>query len=681
MKRSAPFHTFLTLSSSGVPSSSADPFVVISVPKTLLSQSLRSEIDRLVQVRVQARWVGDFETADQIREQIQKEVGHAGLEVVLEDIPRRLGGGSEWRLQLKNLLRPNIGTDNSHTPPLIHSDDNNFRPALRGLSQKSVLNLAHAVLGRVVSASDRRSGLLSASDQALKEAIVEQAKNQLQGWCNIHMKLGSTFSLNMFPYSDVESDSMLLRTIESTLVGFPTSAAVDERERNSIRHWISVETHLRGRKAADAAFWFALAAVDDEQLYELLTAVVLKELTRFANRPSCRIKDVMAMADRLAAAGIRNNHELETLIMDIVRSKDESDKEHINNMTFRDPNMKMVDFHSDNCALMIWKFSTRQRKQKSFLEYAADHWTKTKAHDWEADMEDSSLETSSADHLDQDEAFVLSQPLENVHQSVEQYTYDWNAIFADPSRPLVVDLGCGMGVSLLGLAAEKTTDDDETSLGGNVPLENWARCNFLGVDLSALAIGYANNIAKRWNIKDRVFFTVHDATKLLQTVRESYPGQVATVMVQFPTPYRLGLPGTNNEVVAGNGQLPSSSTDGFMVTIDLLQEVAKVLRNPSGNGRLVVQSNCEDVAIFMRETACEQLRLFTAVEAVRHQTEESMECPTQRSNLWRAMGGAKAIGPGWWAEPILPRRGRTETEVACMINRTPVHRCILELRS
>ena len=39
--------------------------------------------------------------------------------------------------------------------------------------------------------------------------------------------------------------------------------------------------------------------------------------------------------------------------------------------------------------------------------------------------------------------------------------YDWLAMFEDPSRPLVVDVGCSMGVSLLGLASLPHDDDDD----------------------------------------------------------------------------------------------------------------------------------------------------------------------------------------------------------------------------
>jgi len=173
---------------------------------------------------------------------------------------------------------------------------------------------------------------------------------------------------------------------------------------------------------------------------------------------------------------------------------------------------------------------------------------------------------------------------------------------------------------------------------------------------------------------------------MLNAVADSYPGPVELIMIQFPTPYRLvdssATARTNNtsDTEAGNSQLPLSATNGFMVSKQLLQRAGEILGQDKndGSGHLLLQSNCEDVAIYMRATAFD-LGLFQVVEPSLCQTMESIELqtPTQRSVSWIAMGGPRAVGPGWWSNPVLPRRGRTETEVACMLNGTPVHRCIL----
>ena len=49
--------------------------------------------------------------------------------------------------------------------------------------------------------------------------------------------------------------------------------------------------------------------------------------------------------------------------------------------------------------------------------------------------------------------------------------HDWSAMFEDLSQPLVVDVGCGMGVSLLGLASLPHDDVDGQSSISNSDIE------------------------------------------------------------------------------------------------------------------------------------------------------------------------------------------------------------------
>jgi SAM-dependent methyltransferase len=235
-------------------------------------------------------------------------------------------------------------------------------------------------------------------------------------------------------------------------------------------------------------------------------------------------------------------------------------------------------------------------------------------------------------------------------------------MFADPSRPLIVDIGCGMGLSLLGLASlEQETSSSRIS---------WIQgCNFVGVDLSAVAIGFARGIASRWGL-GRLAFVLASADQLLDDLK-SYPGPVRRIMIQFPTPYRLA----SSSLGGGNMQLPSSFIDGFMVSKKVLG-LSRYLLQKSGDNdaRLLMQSNCEDVAVCMCNLAREAG--FVVVEDSRSVMEESGE-PTQRTRNWIDLGGERAIGPGWRSSPLLPRLGQTETEIACTLNKTPVHRCVL----
>ena len=112
--------------------------------------------------------------------------------------------------------------------------------------------------------------------------------------------------------------------------------------------------------------------------------------------------------------------------------------------------------------------------------------------------------------------------------------YDWSAMFKDPSRPLVVDVGCGMGVSLLGLASHQSS-----TANSDIQVD-WRECNFIGVDLSGLAIRYAQGVCERWSLAEQnLNFVVDPAEECLKMISETYPGKVSLVMLQFPTPYRF----------------------------------------------------------------------------------------------------------------------------------------------
>lgn len=79
--------------------------------------------------------------------------------------------------------------------------------------------------------------------------------------------------------------------------------------------------------------------------------------------------------------------------------------------------------HSDRSLLGLWRFSTRQKKQRAFFTNAARHFDGKFRDDTTAQKPSSSLDVNSE----------------------KSTKYDWSAMFKDPSRPLVVDVGCGMG--------------------------------------------------------------------------------------------------------------------------------------------------------------------------------------------------------------------------------------------
>lgn len=536
--------------------------VDIDDPSSILSVEQTRRLESLVQKRSEARWEGNYTQADLLKEEIQDVKLPNRYQVVVSDIPRNLGGGSQWKI-----------VQVQETKPIMEG--------------QTILQLAHAALGLSVESSSHTK---AHSREVKLESIVQQAKERL----------------NHANFTDAE---------------------------------------LGGRKAADAAFWFALAGVTDVEVFQRLVDVATRELKRFGERSSCRRTDIYQIMERFSAAGVQNAPALEHVARHCLSLKEGTSSSDV----------PLLDFHSDRSLLLIWKFSTKQKKQRAFLQSALKHWQSHK----------------------------LTE--ERVIEKKRDCKYDdWDVMFADPSRPLVVDIGCGMGVSLLGLARGV----DQTSakhLFGDDSYTNWKDYNYVGVDLGGLGICYARSLASRWGITDRLQFVVASAEEFLQHLKTSYPGPIALCLIQFPTPYKLKAPGNAQGIKKiGNTRLPTSAKDGFMVSSDLLALVRDCLSK--SNGRLLLQSNCEDVAIHMRDLACNQIG-FVAIQIEKETSKAQNDTCTslpikvripQRTADWIAMGGERAVGTGWCEIPILQRQGATETEVACGLNGTPVHRCLLQ---
>lgn len=582
-----------------------------STPMQLISAEKRTEIEKMVRERSEARWHGDYKRADQLRDvidqicvtiplnellqkSIERESDFLEYKVVTADLPRSQGGGSTWELQLVN-------------NPLFSNEK----------TQDNVLQLAHAVLGMVVSASNRGVDV----DEFELNALVSRVEARLQS----------------------------LKKLKAMSTLFPGTGVAGE---------------LHGRKAADAAFWLSLAGVnnahDNFNIYDELAEISTDELLRFGSKNSCRPKDVLHIVERFGMAGAvgSNIRHLYSVAADCLEGK------MMNNIidTSQDGDDSSIDYihiinslrgssfglHSDRSLLGLWRFSIRQRKQRVFFENAAKHF---------------------------DGRFRVDTASQSIgDRNLEQY--EWEKLFNDPTRPLVVDVGCGMGVSLVGLAsgtAAEATTEEEIQI-------DWNECNFIGVDLSRLAIRFAKGVSKRWKL-DHLRFIVDPAEKCIERLK-SYPGPVKLAMIQFPTPYRYTEIDEDSEssVVKGyNAQLPEDSEAGcFMVTEKLLCLIQEILSRGEESGMLLVQSNCEDVAVRMKSIA-ETRAGFDSVEFANSRA--SLDAVTQRAQRWVANGGNRAIGTSFSSLPLLPKRGRTETEVACSLDDKPVHRCLFIPRS
>lgn len=97
------------------------------------------------------------------------------------------------------------------------------------------------------------------------------------------------------------------------------------------------------------------------------------------------------------------------------------------------------------------------------------------------------------------------------------------------------------------------------------------------------------------------------------------------------------------------------------------------------SGSLLIQSNCEDVAVHMmnigKQVGFNPLVFDQCV--TKDKLNQLGKNVPKRARDWQENGGERAIGPNWSLKPILPGYGRTETEVACMLDGKPVHRCIM----
>eukprot|EP00977_Amphora_coffeiformis_P014725 scaffold4201_cov178-Amphora_coffeaeformis.AAC.20 len=540
-------------------------------PSAVLNRSVYDQIEGWIQQRSEARWRGDYETADAFRQKLNaSDLLPPGLSLVIEDIPRVKGGGSRWSLVYD--VSEQVSMDDKPT----------------------VLQLAHSALGLAVSSSQTHRDCSQELDR-----LVDQTMGRLNSWFDVHGRM---------------------------LEGLSLVDCLDSHPE-VVSYWLAVEQELRGRKAADAAFWFAIAGVAREELYELLLRVGIKELQRFGHRPSCRIKHLWAVVDRFAAAGVRANSSDICALSALLSSKDD-------HQVPSDEVTARWDLHADASSLLVWKFSTRQRKQRDFLTSAARHWQ--------------------------------SQCYSTSDIQLKATTYDWKEIFKEPKRPLVIDIGCGMGLSLLGIASTANSDEE---------WHQWEHCNFLGVDLSPLAIRYGEGIARRWGYEGSLHFIVDTAERALKAVDSSYPGPVSQVLIQFPTPYRMVPSNTTSSDYQGNTQLPKNAKEGFMVTEELLQQAASLLEK--SHGRLLLQSNCEDVAIHMCKTAIEAG--MVGVQSKDPRLAMPVET-TQRTNTWLSQQSEspnRAMGPIWWNSPILSKTCQTETEISCVLNNVPVHRCLL----
>ena len=142
---------------------------------------------------------------------------------------------------------------------------------------------------------------------------------------------------------------------------------------------------------------------------------------------------------------------------------------------------------------------------------------------------------------------------------------DWSSVFADPSKPLILDIGAGYGRFLLGL------------------MQVEASKNALGLEIREPIIKRANEWAMHLGLDARVRFVRSNATVSISSLLSTYPGPVELVTIQFPDPHFKKKHRKRRIVQEG-------------LVRDLMGVVAR-----GGGGRVLLQSDVLEVAMDMRD--------------------------------------------------------------------------------
>ena len=506
----------------------------------------------------------------------------------------------------------------------------------------------------------------------------------------------------------IQTESHAQRPIDESVV----TAHVDQIEG---RLQQTLGTDVRGRTAADTLFCLAVAGVTRHRLYNQLLEICGLELQRTGPRVSHRVRDIRHVVEKVAASGLVGPH-VQAFYHVAGTCKPPPPTSHDNNKRptkdqIRDETVlqqirdeaRLLHALSPRPLMWMWKFSKRQPKAKEQRQQQGRRQGPSS----------SSSSSSSLDRSSSSQAHEGGPPVRVLYET--KWLDHFQANTTTATKPLVVDLGCGFGASLLGLASlENSVTPTNVVLPSHLPSTSspadaaalaWSECHFVGCDLSQLAIRYGRGMAHRWGLEDRLQFCHASVQHVLEQVEHEYSGPVAGILIQFPSPYRLPVGGEESSFLSsGNSQLPTDTKSGFMITNDLMMQIVRILTKSQGH--LLIQSNCEDVAIHLQKLAkdCGMQNIVldppnsSSTAKTTAKQDKDVQTPsnhhdnnnngmeerlTERTRRWLELLGDdattmdRARGPEWSSVPLLPPGCRTETEVSCEFNGTPVHRCIL----
>jgi len=348
---------------------------------------------------------------------------------------------------------------------------------------------------------------------------------------------------------------------------------------------LTMGSDLRGPTASDACFNFSLAGLQhSDGLFRTLTRVGIHELKRTGRRASFKPTHVLHMVEKFAACDIQGQYAIDLYhdAGECLETKGYDDFGLIKSL--KDGNF---GFHSPRPLIWLWRFSSRQKK----------------------------LSTGDS----------ISNP--KGTRSI-----GWAEIFDDTSKPLVVDIGSGLGASLL--------------------------------NLSTLTNNY-----------DAKYFCT-SAENFLSEL-QFYTGGTALIMINFPSPYRLSVTGS------GNSQLPTMNSNQFMVTKEILEQISRLLSKSDdvgGENFFLFQTKCEDVAVLVKNECLalgtlEPVPCKNPMKDIDIQYENRGKRP-KRVDDWLTPLAERAEGSMYSSTPLLPTVGRPETEVQCSYENSVVHRLL-----
>ena len=389
---------------------------------------------------------------------------------------------------------------------------------------------------------------------------------------------------------------------------------------------------LRGSTSSDACFNFALAGVQQmDSLFQSLGLIGIHELQRTGLRTSFRSKQILHYIEKFAASDIQGEcaSTLYRLAADYLRKKSYADSSLIEQLKIGN-----FSLSSQRPLVWLWRFSSRQRKE-----------------------------------------------VPSSQSTTARYHVYWEEIFHDPHKPLVVDIGSGMGASLLNLAILNSTAGDNAhgifNSDGTLQM-SWTDCNYAGAELNQAMVNFGNGIVSRdtsTRRKGRVHFFCIPAEQFLDQL-ERYPGEIVLIMINFPSPYRL----VDRD---GNSQLPFIQSGQFMVTKRVLQSITSLLSRSAGIGIFLFQTKCEDVAVHVTNE-CHNLGLecvdcYNPVKDIDLQYATSRKRPKRLKEWLQTNPLAKrAEGNCYSSSPFL-QFGQPETEAQCTLDNTVVHRCLYQV--